>query len=471
MSVISFQNVIHRSGFGKNDKQWYPAWVKRYAEFSRVGLDDELNLTRGSVIDFSRQLRDNGVVAWRRLQAVQSLVAYRNLILQAEEPSLKDVVQTLTRVAGQEEAFGSGAAPDRRDQISLIGQIDDSEPLIIQQTRRELRVQGKALETERAYVGWIERFLRYCNITDTQPAAVAEHASEAEKSRHQWQHVCKSLESIGEPQIRTFLTTLAADRNVAVSTQGQAKSALLFLFGKVIGRELGVIDAVNSGKAERLPVVLSRDEIALLLPEFQGLRRLMFLLMYGAGLRHVECRRLRVKDVCFDDGHVVIRSGKGEKDRITILPDRCRSSLTEQVELVRRQHDRDLQDGLGSVHLPYALERKYPNAEREFCWQWLFPATRLSKDPRSGKYRRHHLAEDYFAKCFKRAVKRAGISKNAVPHSLRHSFATHLLESGSDIRTVQDLLGHKDVRTTQIYLHVMNKPGLAVKSPVDELLE
>lgn len=367
MSVISFQNVIHRSGFGKNDKQWYPAWIKRYAEFSRVGLDDELSLTRDSVVDFSRQLRDNGVVAWRRLQAVQSLVAYRDLILQAEEPSLKDVVQTLTRVAGQEEAFGSGAAPDRRDQISLIGQIDDSEPLIIQQTRRDLRVQGKALETERAYVGWIERFLRYCNITDTQPAAVAEHASEAEKSRHQWQHVCKSLESIGEPQIRTFLTTLAADRNVAVSTQGQAKSALLFLFGKVIGRELGVIDAVNSGKAERLPVVLSRDEIALLLPEFQGLRRLMFLLMYGAGLRHVECRRLRVKDVCFDDGHVVIRSGKGEKDRITILPDRCRSSLTEQVELVRRQHDRDLQDGLGSVHLPYALERKYPNAEREFC--------------------------------------------------------------------------------------------------------
>ena len=470
MSVINFQNAIHRSGLAKQDKQWYPAWVKRYAEFSRVGQDVQLSLSRGSVIDFSRQLRDNGVVAWRRLQAVQSLSLYRDLILQEQQPELTDVIQKLTSVAGQEEAFGSEALPDQRRQISLIGQIDGSDPVIIQQTRRELRVQGKALETERAYIGWIERFLRYCNIADTEPAAIGEHASEAERAAHQWQHVRRSLESVGEPQIRSFLTTLAADMNVAVSTQSQAKSALLFLFGKVIGRELGVIDAVNSGKAERLPVVLSRDEIAAVLPEFQGLRRLMFMLMYGAGLRHVECRRLRVKDVCFDDGHILVRSGKGEKDRITVLPDGCRSSLVEQVELVRRQHDRDLRDGLGSVYLPYALERKYSNAEREFCWQWLLPATRLSKDPRSGQHRRHHLAEDYFAKFFKKAVKRAGISKNAVPHSLRHSFATHLLESGSDIRTVQDLLGHKDVRTTQVYLHVMNKPGIAVKSPVDELL-
>jgi integron integrase len=193
----------------------------------------------------------------------------------------------------------------------------------------------------------------------------------------------------------------------------------------------------------------------------------MFLVMYGAGLRHAECRRLRIKDVCFDEGHLVVRSGKGEKDRVTVLPDVCRQDLIEQVERVRRLHKRDLEIGAGNVYLPYALERKYPNENREFGWQWMFPAQKLSKDPRSGQMRRHHVGEDFFAKYFKGAVDRSGIVKNAVPHTLRHSFATHLLEDGADIRTVQELLGHKDVSTTMIYLHVMNKPGLAVKSPAD----
>ena len=257
---------------------------------------------------------------------------------------------------------------------------------------------------------------------------------------------------------------------MAASTQDQAKSALLFLYQQVLNRELAFLDVSRSKKPQRLPVVLSRKEIAQLLPEFSDLKRLMFLVMYGAGLRHKECRRLRVKDVCFDEGHIIVRNGKGDKDRITVLPACCRQDLIEQVEKVRRQHTRDLESGFGRVYLPHALERKYPNENKEFGWQWVFPSHRMAKDPRSGERRRHHVGEDFFADFLKSATDRIGLAKNAVPHSLRHSFATHLLESGADIRTVQELLGHEDVRTTMIYLHVMNKPGLAVRSPADEVV-
>jgi integron integrase len=237
----------------------------------------------------------------------------------------------------------------------------------------------------------------------------------------------------------------------------------------VLGRELAFLDVTLANKPGRLPVVLSRSEITLLFPEFSGVRKLMFEILYGAGLRHAECRRFRVKDACFDEGHIVVRNGKGDKDRITVLPDRCIEGLREQMERVRRQHRCDLDSGFGSVYLPHALERKYPNENRDFGWQWLFPSHQMSKDPRTGIVRRHHIGEKYFAAHFKATADRVGIAKNAVPHSLRHSFATHLLEDGADIRTVQELLGHKDVATTMIYTHVMNRPGIAVKSPADAL--
>jgi integron integrase len=448
VSVQKFQYLLHRAEYGKNDKKYFPLWVRRYAE-SVKAEKGRLPVTLESVTHFSRALRDNGIPAWQRLQAVRAVESYRDLVLGTGEPSLAEMRRKLGRLAererldGDDGATGSGR-PGVRDERQLVGIIDPSEPAVLQELRRELRVRGKALETERAYAGWIERFIRHCD-TD-------------------------NLQQVPEREIRDFLTRLAVDENVAPNTQNQAKSALLFLFQQVFQRELGFLDAVPADKPQRLPVVLSREEIRKLLPQFSGLKRVMFLIMYGAGLRHRECRRLRVKDVCFDEGHIVVRNGKGDKDRITVLPDRCRQSLMEQIERVRRLHKKDLDAGFGAVYLPYALERKYRNENREFGWQWVFPSRQMSKDPRSGERRRHHVCEDYFGKFFKQAIDSVGIVKNAVPHSLRHSFATHLLEDGADIRTVQDLMGHKDVRTTMIYLHVMNKPGLAVKSPVDTIV-
>lgn len=446
MSLQEFKQRVATSKFRKNDKQWFPRWLQRYATSAPV-IEGRHPVTVDHVTQFSRSLRDNGTPAWQRLQAVRAVEAYRDLVLETEEPSLADVRVTLSRQAVKEKAEGrdAGTRPGAEDERKIVGVIDPSEPDYIQEMRAELRLRRMALETERAYVSWVYRFSDVFRTTD--------------------------LRSLGEREIRKFLTSLAVEGDVAANTQNQAKSALLFLYQSVFGRELGFLDVVSASKPARLPVVLSRQEISRMLTEFCGLKRLMFLVMYGAGLRHKECRRLRVKDICFDEGHIVVRTGKGDKDRITVLPDRCRQDLIEQVERVRRLHDQDLADGRGKVYLPYALERKYPNESREFGWQWMFPATGLSVDPRSRERRRHHISEEFFAKSFKTATDRVGIVKNAVPHSLRHSFATHLLEDGADIRTVQELLGHKDVRTTMIYLHVMNKPGLAVKSPADVISE
>lgn len=472
MSVKEFTKTVKAGEFGENDKNWFPAWLRRYAEFVNVGDTTKLPLTRDLAVQFSQGLRDGQVPAWQRCQAVRALKAYREHVLQAEEPRLNDMVIKLREIADREKSFGPAGvawAPGIADEQQLIGQIDPRESPIIQCVRRSIRAQGKALTTERAYIGWVERFLRYCSVDVSPTDRTTPLVTDLESEKALQAHTAAALAHLRESELRAYLTMLAVEQNVAPNTQGQAKSALLLLFQSILGREVGFLDVVAADKPEKLPVVLSRREIGLLLPEFEGLRRLMFLVMYGSGLRHRECRRLRVKDVCFDEGHIVVRSGKGDKDRITVLPERCRQDLIEQVERVRRQHNRDLDSGFGRVYLPFALAKKYPNESREFGWQWVFPAQRLAKDPRSGDRMRHHVGEDYFGDFFKVAIDRAGIAKNAVPHSLRHSFATHLLEAGSDIRTVQELLGHKDVKTTMIYLHVMNKHGLAVKSPVDGL--
>ena len=441
MSLAAFRSKMHLAHYGEKDQVWFPKWLARYAAGKPLtaGL---LPVTEALVIEFSRSFKKSGTPAWQRLQGVRAVEAYRDLVLNVSEPNLTEMKQILGRLAAAEKDSGAAAgSPEIADQQRLIGVIDPSEPQILQSMRKELRLRYLALETERAYIGWIVRFIRHCGSTE--------------------------LQTFGEAQIKSFLTELAVEGNVTAGTQDQAKCALLFLYQQVLSRELAFLDVTRANKAERLPVVLSREEIARILPEFTGLRRLMILVMYGARLRHKECRTLRVKDVCFDEGHIVVRNGKGDKDRITVLPQCCRQQLIEQIERIRRLHKRDLKSGFGKVYLPHALERKYPNESREFGWQWVFPSQRLSVDPRSGELRRHHVGEDYFADFFKVVIDRVGLTKNAVPHSLLHSFATQLLEAGSDIRTVQDPLGHKDVQTTMIYTHVLNKPGLAVKSPAD----
>jgi integron integrase len=275
---------------------------------------------------------------------------------------------------------------------------------------------------------------------------------------------------MGEAELEAFLTHLAVDGQVAASTQNQALAAILFLYKVVLDRPLSErIDASRAKRPERLPVVLTRQEVRALLSHLKGAHHLMASLLYGSGLRLMECLRLRVKDVDFGQHQIIVRDGKGQKDRAVPLPSSLRAALQDQIEQARAIHERDLAEGFGHVYLPDALAEKYPNANRELGWQWLFPAPRRSTDPRTGVIRRHHLAETALQKMVRGAVQRAGITKPASCQTLRHSFATHLLEDGHDIRTVQELLGHRDVSTTMIYTHVLQSGPSGVRSPLDRL--
>ena len=275
---------------------------------------------------------------------------------------------------------------------------------------------------------------------------------------------------MGAVEVTQFLSSLAQQDHVAASTQNQALSALLFLYRQVLQVEMPWLDnVVRAKRSERLPVVLTREEVRAVIRELQGPPRLMAILLYGAGLRLLECARLRVKDVDFATNQIIVCAGKGDRDRVTMLPAVVRTDLVRHVEMVRRQHEADLRHGAGWVELPWALARKYPNAGREWAWQWVFPATRIYVDRETGQRRRHHLHESVLQRAVKEAVRRAGIAKRATCHTFRHSFATHLLEDNHDIRTVQELLGHRDVSTTMIYTHVLNRGPGGVRSPADRM--
>jgi integron integrase len=314
---------------------------------------------------------------------------------------------------------------------------------LIDNLRAAVRARGFSPRTEEAYSDWARRFLKDCG---------------AEPER------------LAEADVARFLTALAERSRVSASTQNQAFNALLFLFKEVLGRKLGAVDGVVRAKAaKRLPVVLSREEVRRVLGAMSGVPKLMAMLLYGSGLRLLECCRLRVKDVDFAMNQLVVRAGKGDKDRYTTLPAGLREALQRHLAQVQEQHRGDLRGGLGRVELPHALARKYPNADREWGWQWVFPASSHYVDRDTGQRRRHHLHESVLQRAFKEARLKAGIDKPAGCHTLRHSFATHLMEDGYDIRTVQELLGHSDVRTTMIYTHVLNRGGRGVQSPADRL--
>lgn len=317
-------------------------------------------------------------------------------------------------------------------------------PRLLDQVRDHLRVLHYSIRTEDSYVNWVRRYILF--------------------------HGKRHPREMGEAEVEAFLTHLAVAENVAASTQNQALAALLFLYKVVLERPLEKrIDASRARRPERLPVVLSRDEVRALLAQLQGTHRLMASLLYGSGLRLMECLRLRIKDIDFSRNQITIRDGKGRKDRVVPLPRTLVEPLKHQIAVVKDWHERDVSEGFGRVYLPFALAEKFPNADRQFGWQWVFPAPRRSVDPRSGIVRRHHLAETALQKQVRGAVRRCGFAKPASCHTLRHSFATHLLESGSDIRTVQELLGHQDVATTMIYTHVLQRGASGVQSPLDRL--
>jgi integron integrase len=308
--------------------------------------------------------------------------------------------------------------------------------------RIAIRARHYSSSTERAYVGWIKRYIFF----------------------HQKRHPVE----MGEAEIRAFLADLATRRRVSASTQNQALSAILFLYRDVLDRDLAWVDGVvRPRRPVRLPVVLTREEVQATLSHLQGTPWLMAALLYGAGLRLLECCRLRVKDVDFARREILVRNGKGQKDRVTMLPAVVRGPLASHLDRVRTRHAMDLRDGMGTVELPDALATKYSGAAREWGWQWVFPASRPHVDKETGEHRRHHLHESVLQRAVKEAVRRAGIPKPASCHSLRHAFATHLLEAGYDIRTIQELLGHRDVATTMIYTHVLNRGGRGVRSPLD----
>jgi len=321
--------------------------------------------------------------------------------------------------------------------------MEEQPKKLLDQVRDAIRTKHYSYRTEQTYVEWIKRFILY------------------HKKRHP--------KEMGAAEVQAFITYLATDRQVSASTQNQALSAITFLYKYVLQKDIALpSDLVRPTRPIRLPTVLTHQEAMSVIHTMQGTTQLMTMLLYGSGLRVMECMRLRIKDVDFGNHQLIVRDGKGEKDRITILPDTVLNELQRQIETVKAIHRKDLKEGFGDVSLPYALERKYTNAPREFVWQYVFPASVRSVDPISQKTKRHHLDPTVLQKAIKHAAHSAGINKIVTPHTFRHSFATHLLQNGYDIRTVQELLGHKDVKTTMIYTHVLQKGGLAVKSPLDD---
>ncbi|MBT7973075.1 MAG: integron integrase [Candidatus Marinimicrobia bacterium] len=318
---------------------------------------------------------------------------------------------------------------------TLLGEISDL-----------MKREHYSVNTERTYCDWIKQFVKF--------------------------HCLQTRESLfveAENKVEKFLTYLATEREVAASTQNQAFNALVFLYKRVLEMPLENVRATRSRKEARIPVVLTREEVKQVLPLLDGVPELVVKLLYGSGLRITEAVRLRVQDLDFGFKQVTVRNGKGMKDRVTPFPETLTGPLHNHLEKMKMIHEKDLMQGYGTVYLPYALDKKYPNAEREWNWQFVFPGRSLSKDPRSGTIRRHHVDQSVINKAIKKAVRKLGIYKKVSAHTFRHSFATHLLQRGTDIRTIQSLLGHKDLETTMIYTHVLKQGGEGVVSPLDDL--
>ncbi|MBN1474250.1 MAG: integron integrase [Syntrophaceae bacterium] len=319
-----------------------------------------------------------------------------------------------------------------------------NKPKLLDQLSQAMRSRHYSRKTEATYIHWIKRFIFFHNV------------------RHP--------KDMAEPEINAFLTNLAVKEHVSASTQNQALCAIIFLYKYVLDRKIGDIgEVIRAKKSVRLPVVMTKSEVKAILENLKDDKWIIAYLMYGAGLRLMECLRLRIQDLDFSKNQIIVRSGKGDKDRITMFPESVKKPLIEHLSKVKKIHESDIANGFGRVLLPDALTRKYPNASKKWCWQWVFPQNTLWHNKKTGEHGRHHIHETIIQKLVKDAVVKAGLVKRATCHTFRHSFATHLLEDGYDIRTVQELLGHKDLKTTMIYTHVLNKGPSAVRSPADSL--
>lgn len=446
-----------------NIKSKVARWYVRHAE-AYIKAHPGRRLVTHSATDIEQYLREKGrsphLEEWQFRQIVEALkILFKEMVKSqwagefpwdewtAEAERLSDQHVTLARDY-ESKATGEETYPDLKldeSDSALYRKISSQFPEHIKAFITQIRVRHYSIRTERAYLGWLLRFIRFNGMKD--PAA------------------------LGEAEIARFLEYQVLRRKVSGSTQSQALNALIFFYTQVLNRELNQrIEFPKSKKPKRLPVVLTREEIRLLFSNLESpTQKLMASLLYGCGMRLMECVRLRVLDVDFGYQKIIIREAKGKKDRVVPIPRTLLDDLRQQVEKARVLHSEDIEQGFGKVYLPQALARKYPNAEKEFRWQYVFPSSNIAKDPRSGIWRRHHVHENGLQKHLKRAAEKAGITKKVNCHCLRHSFATHLLESGSDIRTVQELLGHADVSTTMIYTHVLNTPGVSVVSPLDIL--
>jgi integron integrase len=443
-------NLLHDQSIGPPADRWHVRWAEEFIEaLNGQRLADQ---TADSVSRYlSRLGQKPGIQDWQFRQAVVAIRILFSMVKPerwgqfdwdywiASSTSLPPSHPTIAR-----EPASASAASSRRLSETLVSRLTGGNRELAVALSAAIRTRGLSIRTEKSYVHWLCRFVLYC---DGRP-----------------------LQELGAAEVKGFLEHLAVSRNVAASTQNQALNALVFFFSHVLNRPLGEIGTFARAKRPKhLPTVLTPSEVKRVLSQLDGVHFLIASLLYGTGMRLMECMRLRVQDVDFQRNSIIVRRGKGGKDRTVPLPGCVVDGLRWHLEQVRQLHESDLAAGFGEVFLPDALAVKYPNAAREWIWQFVFPSGRLSVDSRSGKTRRHHLHEDSVQKAIRAAVATAGLDKRASCHTMRHSFATHLLERGHDIRTVQELLGHADVSTTMIYTHVLNRGGHGVVSPLDHL--
>jgi len=427
---------------------WEKVWFSKLCQFHRVASRASWDFTTQDVIAFLRHhLNDYKSPAWKRLKIAQALILFRRQRRLEIPAELLSVESKLMELEARERRSGAvDNASDRRTEEEIVGKIDPSEMEPLQLMRRKLRLTGKAWNTEKTYVKWLKRFLKSRGLSTMED--------------------CQRVE---RQDVEAFLTDLVVDGNVAASTQDVAFFAVHFFFRNVLEREIGDVNALRSSKPKLCPTVLSRDEVRKVLDNLSGHHRLVVCLLYGCGMRISEVLRLRVKDLDFDQNVITIHSSKGDKSRKVPLPLAAADELKQFLQRRRYLHDCDLGAGRASVWLPDALERKFPGASKEFRWQYVFASVRFTKDAKTGRFHRHHLRAEAMTCAIRKAVDLFGILKYVTAHAFRHSFATHLLQEGTDIRTVQELLGHADISTTMVYLHVLIDPDQTVVSPLDSL--